>query len=467
MNISEITKFTHKFWQSEIIPQLIDYIKIPNKSPAFDPKWKHNGHMVKVLTLALNWVKKHANKNWGIHSFQHRDRTPLILIDIPGSISGNILMYGHLDKQPEMIGWDKGLGPWNPIMSGNKLYGRGGADDGYAIFSSICAIKAMEKFNIPHPRITVLIEFCEESGSPDLPFYVKQQAQLIGSPDLVICLDSGVGNYEQFWLTTSLRGLIGLNLRVDIIKEGIHSGGASGIVPSSFRIIRQLLARIENQETGEIIPKEFHVNIPTERIKQAKETISVLGNTFVGSFPWLKNSKPVLQDPVELLLNNTWRPMLSITGADGLPMIKDAGNVLRPFTSMKLSLRLPPTLDAQFAQAELKKILLNNPPYNAEITLEFEEPASGWNAPALQPWLKEAVQKASNAIYNKNALYMGEGGTIPFMGMLGEAFPNAQFVITGVLGPKSNAHGPNEFLHIPYAEKLTASIIMIISDFPN
>ena len=467
MNIAEVTSFTHHFWQDEIIPQLVEYIKIPNKSPAFDANWKQNGHMDKVLKLAVDWIKLHAEDDWKLYSFQSGERTPIILIDIPGNIPGDILMYGHLDKQPEMTGWNEGLGPWTPVLDGDKLYGRGAADDGYAIFSSVCTIKAMKKFNISHPRIVILIEFCEESGSPDLPFYVEQQKQLIGSPDLVICLDSGTGNFDQFWLTTSLRGLIGCTLRVDILKEGIHSGGGSGIVPSSFRIIRKILSKLENEETGIIIPKEFYVDIPVERQNQAKETISVLEDNFVSAFPWAENSNPVLDDSFELLLNNTWRPMLSITGADGLPPIKDSGNVLRPFTSLKLSLRLPPTLDAQFAQSKLQSILTNDPPYNADISLEFEEPATGWNAPPLLPWLEQAVQKSSEKVFKKPALYMGEGGTIPFMGMLGEAFPEAQFVITGVLGPHSNAHGPNEFLHVPYAEKLTASIVSIISEFPK
>ena len=467
MKITEINPFIHQFWQEEIVPQLVEYIKIPNKSPAFDSNWKQNGHMEEVLNLAMNWVKFHAEEDWNIHSFQSENRTPLILLEIPGNTPGDILMYGHLDKQPEMTGWKKGLGPWTPILDGDKLYGRGGADDGYAIFASVCSLKALKKLNIPHPRTVILIEFCEESGSPDLPFYVKEQKQLIGSPDLVICLDSGAGNYEQFWLTTSLRGLIGCTLRVDILNEGIHSGGGSGIVPSSFRIARQLLSRIEDENTGMIKLDSFTVDIPQERLTQAKETISVLGDKFVDAFPWVKDSYPVLQDPVELLLNNTWRSMLSVTGADGLPRIEDSGNVLRPYTALKLSLRLPPTLKAEKAQLLLENLLLSDSPYGANVSLKFEEPASGWNAPPLQPWLGNAVQTASKIVYGKNALCMGEGGTIPFMAMLGEAFPKAQFVITGVLGPQSNAHGPNEFIHIPYAEKLTASITSIISEFPK
>jgi len=278
-------------------------------------------------------------------------------------------------------------------------------------------------------------------------------------------LDSGAGNYEQFWTTTSLRGLIGCTLRVDILKEGIHSGGGSGIAPSSFRLVRKLLSRLEDENTGHIIVEKLKVEIPENRIKEVKAMVKALGNEVYNTLPWVAGAGPITNDKVEMVINNTWRPMLSIVGADGLPAVKDGGNVLRPYTTVKLSLRIPPTLDANAAQTVVEELLTSDPPYGATVTMEFEEPATGWEAPPLAPWLDEAIQNASNAIYNKPALAMGEGGTIPFMSMLGEKFPAAQFVITGVLGPQSNAHGPNEFLHIPYAKKLTACVGLIIESF--
>ena len=347
------------------------------------------------------------------------------------------------------------------------LFGRGSVDDGYGGYCGIISLMALQEQGIAHPRCRFLIETSEESGSPDLPAYLTLLKEQLGTPDFVIVLDSGLGDYERLWITESLRGLVGGTLTVAVTSEGVHSGMASGVIPSSFRIARNLLSRLEDETIGEILPVEFSVPIPQERIDQAKETITILGNNYVNAFPWVENSYPVLTDPVELLLNNTWKPMLSITGADGLPALKDSGNVLRPYTALKLSLRLPPTLDAKNAQSILQNLLLSKPPYGAEVSLKFDEPASGWSAPPLQPWLDNAVQEASKNVYGKNALYMGEGGTIPFMAMLGEAFPEAQFVITGVLGPQSNAHGPNEFLHIPYAEKLTASVTSIISKFPK
>ena len=374
-------------------------------------------------------------------------------------------MYGHLDKQPEMEGWNDDLGPWKPVIKDEKLYGRGGADDGYALFASIASINALKEQKINHPRILVLIEFSEESGSPDLPHYMDLCSDIIGSPDLVICLDSGAGDYKRFWTTTSLRGLIGLKMKVSVLKEGVHSGGASGHVPSSFRIARSLLSRLEDEKTGEILLEELNTEIPNYRIEETKNLVSILGNEVVEEFPWKNGMKPSTDDNVEGVLRRTWRPALSIVGSDGMPSTANAGNVLRPYTTLQLSMRIPPMVDPKKAVDAIEKILKDDIPYGASIELEFEEAAEGWNAPESKTWLLEAIEKASKNYFNQMPCTIGEGGTIPFMAMLGKQFPEAQFVITGVLGPQSNAHGPNEFLHIPFAKNLTCCISSIITDF--
>ena len=374
-------------------------------------------------------------------------------------------MYGHLDKQPEMEGWNDDLGPWNPVIKDEKLYGRGGADDGYALFASIASINALKEQKIDHPRILVLIEFSEESGSPDLPHYMDSCSDIIGSPDLVICLDSGAGDYKRFWTTTSLRGLIGLKMKVGVLKEGVHSGGASGHVPSSFRVARSLLSRLEDEKTGEILLEELNTEIPNYRIEETKNLVSILGNEVVEEFPWKNGMKPSTDDNVEGVLRRTWRPALSIVGSDGMPSTANAGNVLRPYTTLQLSMRIPPMVDPKKAVDAIEKILKDDIPYGASVELEFEEAAEGWNAPESKTWLLNAIEKASKEYFNQMPCTIGEGGTIPFMAMLGKQFPKAQFVITGVLGPQSNAHGPNEFLHIPFAKNLTCCISSIITDF--
>jgi acetylornithine deacetylase/succinyl-diaminopimelate desuccinylase-like protein len=350
------------------------------------------------------------------------------------------------------------------VLEGDRLYGRGGADDGYAAFASVTALRALAEQHIAHARCIVLIEACEESGSYDLPFYLDALAERIGNPSLVVCLDSGCGNYDQLWGTTSLRGLVAGTLTVSLLSEGIHSGYGSGVVASSFRVLRQLLTRIEDEDTGTILPEEVHVAIPPERLEDAERLVAILDDEIVEHLPLLPGAQPVAADVQELYLNRTWRPALSVTGADGLPPLESAGNVVRPFTAVKLSLRIPPGVDPGRATAVLKQTLERDPPYGAQVRFEPDQAAAGWNAPATEPWLRESVGAASRAFFGREAAYMGEGGTIPFMAMLGAKYPRAQFLITGVLGPGANAHGPNEFLHVPTARKLTASVAHVIAD---
>ena len=468
MDASRIDRYVSARWDDDIVPQLIEYIRIPNKSPMFDADWAAHGYMDDAVRLMETWAKAQPVPGMTVEVVRLEGRTPLIFIDIPAANGGSnddcVLLYGHLDKQPEMTGWDDGLGPWTPVLRGDRLYGRGGADDGYAIFGSLAAIMALQEQKLPHARCVVLIEACEESGSYDLPAYVDHLAGRIGKPSLVVCLDSGCGNYEQLWCTTSLRGLAGGNLTVKVLEEGVHSGDASGIVPSSFRLLRQLLSRIEDEETGRILLEGLHAEIPPERLEQARRAAEVLGTAVYDKFPMVHGLRPTLDDLAELVLNRTWRPALSITGIGGIPPLDSAGNVLRPHTSVKLSLRLPPTVDGRHAGELLKQELLRDPPNGAQVTLELEKASSGWNAPAMSPWLEKAIDTASREFFGAPAMYMGEGGSIPFMGMLGEKFPGAQFMITGVLGPHSNAHGPNEFLHIPMGKKVTASVARVIAE---
>jgi Acetylornithine deacetylase/Succinyl-diaminopimelate desuccinylase and related deacylases len=455
-------QFVDRLWDQSILPRLMDYIRIPNKSPLFDARWEEHGYMDQAVALIEAWCRAQPIAGMQVEVMHLKNRTPLIFIDIPGGSAACVLLYGHLDKQPEMVGWREGLGPWSPVLNGDQLYGRGAADDGYAVFAALTAIRVLKDQKVSHGRCVVITEACEESGSYDLPGYINALAERIGTPDLVVCLDSGCGNYDQLWGTTSLRGMIAGNLVVEVLTEGVHSGDASGVVPSSFRVLRQLLSRLEDERTGAIHLAELHAEIPEERKQQAAKAARVLGRDVYSKFPFSPGTQPALLDAQELILNRTWRPTLSITGAAGLPALQDAGNVLRPKTALKISLRLPPTCAADTAANRLKAVLEADPPYGAHVSFEPDCAASGWNAPALAAWLSESVDQASHTYFGREAIYMGEGGSIPFMGMLGEKFPHAQFLITGVLGPHSNAHGPNEFLHIPTAKRLTCCVAEVL-----
>ena len=455
-----------QFWDDSIVPALREYIRIPAKSPHFDKAWQKNGYIDAAVALAADWCGKNPVPGMKLEVVRLEGRTPVLLLDIPAFNSSSketVLMYGHLDKQPEMVGWKEGYGPWEPVIADGKLYGRGGADDGYAVFCAISALKELHEQKRSHARVVVLIESCEESGSYDLPAYLDLLEPRIGVPALVVGLDSGCGNYEQLWSTTSLRGLINGVLTVEVLTEGVHSGDASGVVVSSFRIARMLLDRIDDPATGIVKHAGFHAQIPPERAAQAKKAAQVLGEEIWRKFPFVPNMQPMQADLADLVLNRTWRPFLAVTGADGLPPPASAGNVLRPKTELVLSLRLPPTVKADSVAQQLKAILEADPPYGARVTFKAGHAGTGWHAPQNAAWLENAVDTSSRQHYGKPAMWMGEGGTIPFMAMLGLKYPAAQFLITGVLGPHSNAHGPNEFLHLDYAKRLTACVADVLA----
>jgi acetylornithine deacetylase/succinyl-diaminopimelate desuccinylase-like protein len=466
IDVARTRKLVDQCWGDEIVPTLVEYIKIPNKSPSFDPDWVAHGYMEDAVALFERWARSKLSSFPGasLEVVRLPGRTPVIVIDVPGEGEDTVLLYGHLDKQPEMLGWAQGYGPWIPRLEGDKLYGRGGADDGYAMFGALSALMALGEQGMAHARCVVLIEACEESGSYDLPYYVNHLAERIGSPSLVICLDSGCGNYDQLWLTTSLRGLVSGTLKVRVLSEGVHSGYASGVVPSSFRILRLLLSRLEDEETGAVLPPELYAQIPAERVAQARRAAAALGDKVFTEYPLMPGMSAMSEDLTELVLNRTWRPQLAVIGIDGLPDPINAGNVLLPSTVAKLSLRLPPTLGPDPASDSVRRLLEKDPPYGARVEYEPGSSAAGWNAPALSSWLEQSLARASEAAFGGPPAYMGEGGSIPFMAMLGEKFPQAQFVVTGVLGPHSNAHGPNEFLHIPTGKRISLVIAQVLAD---
>ncbi len=464
MDDKKTADFVEGLWDDEIIPQLCDYIEIPNKSPHFDPDWEEHGHMEKAVRQLEAWSKTQPIRGMTVEVIKLDGRTPLLFIDIPGQSDDVVLLYGHYDKQPEFSGWAEDLAPWKSVIKDGKLYGRGGADDGYATFGSLTAIRALQEQGIPHAHCVVLVEGCEESGSFDLPYYIDLLEDRIGHPSLVVCLDAEAGNYDQLWCTTSLRGNLTGTLRVDVLTEGVHSGSASGVVPSSFRILRQLISRLEDEDTGEITLEALQADIPEQRLDQAKKAAQTLGDSVYEKFPWAVDKPNMSESAYELVLNNTWRPTLAVTGADGIPELVNAGNVLLPYNTLKLSFRLPPTTDADEAAAAVKALLEANPPPNAKVEFDADSAMAGWNAPPVAPWLEESMQVASDKFFGKPSMYMGTGGTIPFMGMLGEKFPEAQFLITGLLGPNSNAHGPNEFLHIATGKRLTSCVAQVLMD---
>jgi len=474
---------TGRAWDDDIQPELARYIAMPALSVAFDPDWEEHGHLDAVVDAAAAWAQRRAISGLLVEVIRLPGRTPVLWFEVPASdggppdadettagvAAGTVLLYGHLDKQPPMTGWREGLGPWTPVVEDDRLYGRGGADDGYAAYASLAAIEAVQAGGGRHGRCVGLIECSEESGSPDLPAYVAHLADRIATPSLVVCLDSFCGDYDRLWTTTSLRGLLDVELRVEVLTEGVHSGSASGVVPDSFRIARRLLDRVEDADTGAVLLPELGAEVPPGREAEIAAIATDLGAALTASYPYVDGAGPAIPEgePAAQLRARTWEPTLTVTGADGLPPTRTAGNVLRPSTTLKLSFRLPPTVDAPSAGAAVVAALHAEPSPPAQVTATVRSAEGGWDAPPTTPWLAEALASASQLTFGAPARSLGEGGSIPFMGMLGRLFPDAQFLLTGVLGPGSNAHGPNEFLHLPTARRLTAAVALVLDAHAN
>ncbi|OZM72798.1 peptidase M20 [Amycolatopsis antarctica] len=455
-----------RLWADEIVPNLSGLVEIPALSPAFDADWQAAGHLDAAIEHVRGWLAGRELPGASVDVVRLDGRSPVLLLDVPASEGaedrGTVLLYGHLDKQPPVGGWSEGLGPWTPVLRDGRLYGRGSADDGYAGYAATAALEAVRAGGGAHARAVVLLETGEESGSPDLPAYLEHLSERLGEVSLVVCLDSGGNDYERMWLTTSLRGMVQAHVTVRVLDSGQHSGLSSGVVPSSFRILRQLLDRLEDSATGEITVEGSNVEIPDDRRFEAKATAESAPGAIGKAFPLHGDTRTVVEDEYELLLNNSWRPTLSVIGASGMPEPADAGNVLRDATTLAISFRLPPTADSAAVLDEVKKLLTTDVPYSATVELDHLETADGWNAPSAAPWLSGALETVSDTVFGSPWRSVGLGGSIPFMGLLGEKYPDAQFLVTGALGPDSNAHVPDEWLHVEQATRVTEAVAIVL-----
>jgi acetylornithine deacetylase/succinyl-diaminopimelate desuccinylase-like protein len=458
-------------WEEDVLPALADYTTLPCLSPAFDPDWSAHGAIAEAATRLADWVARRPVPGTSVELVEFPGRTPVLLVEADATADdidqGTVLVYGHFDKQPPQGTWRDGLDPFRAVREGPRLYGRGTADDGYSIFATLVALEALAAAGRRHERVVALIESSEESGSPDLPGHLDRLAGRIGRPDLVICLDSGCLTYDRLWVTTSLRGNLVVTVRAEVLTEGLHSGVAGGIVPSSFRVLRQLLSRLEDEATGEIRLQALHADVPATHDAALRAVAAELPGAVSAELPVVPGLRLAGADEGDRLVARAWHPALALTGMDGVPAGRNAGNVLRPWTAATMSLRLPPSVDAAAAADAVVAALATDPPEGAGVQVEVGTPADGWLAPEPEPWLTAALERASTVAFGRPPSFYGEGGTIPFLSALGRRFPGVQFAATGVLGPQSNAHGPNEFLHLPMAKGLTVAVAELIAAVPG
>ncbi|MFD0782513.1 M20/M25/M40 family metallo-hydrolase [Micromonospora azadirachtae] len=466
MNIAELRSEVAREWAGQALPDLTELIRIPAVSPAYDPAWQANGHLHRAVDHVRRWLEGRDLAGVRCTVEQLDSRPPILVIEVSPTDGvgdqGTVLLYGHLDRQPSMGAWSAGRGPWEPYREGDRLYGRGTVDDSYSAYVAVGALAAVRAAGGLHSRVVILLETAEESASVDLPAYVELLRDRLGDVSLVICLDSGGDDHERLWLTTSLRGLVQATVTVRVLDTPVHSGLAGGIVPDSFRILRQLLDRVEDSGTGEIRLPELNATIPDDRHAEV-HSLASLADRRRPSMPLAGTTRAVTDDAVEQILNNTWRPTLTITGAAGLPGTGEAIPVIRNSTSLRLSVRLPPTVDPEVAARALTEALTVDVPYDASVEVTDLMLIRGWNAPTQSAWLTAALESAERNVFDGvPSRAIGLGGGIPFLEMLGRRYPQAQFLATGAVRPDSNVHAPDEWLSIPFARDLTAVIAHVL-----
>ena len=464
VDLDRLSERADELWESSILPSLCKFIEIEALSPGFEPNWAEKGELDATIDLFTAWLDEQNIENMSYEVHRIDDRSPVLLVSVEGTGPGEVIFYSHLDKQPSRPNlWSEGLHPLKGVRRDPWLFGRGALDDGYGGYLCVTALRMLQEQGVPYPTSHFLIETCEESGSFDLPPYLEALSEKLGNPDLVVVLDSGGPDYEHIWVTEALRGLVSGNLSVRVSHEGVHSGMSGGTIPSSFRIQRMLLDRVEDSVTGKVLIPEMHVDISDKVHEEATALAKLLANGIWDQLPVVDNLLPQHSGTKEILLDMNWRPAMAVIGADGIPPSQTAGNVLRTNTDLKLSFRIPPGVDAVTVDELVKQRLEENPPYGAEVTYAQDAVADGFHAPPMQGKVSEALAEASQHVSGLPPMATWIGGTIPFMAMMQNKYPNTSFLCTGTGGPGNNAHGPDEKLHIPSSKRLTAVLAATVA----
>ena len=451
--------------ERDALDTLIEFGNIPCLSPMFDEHWEESGHIEAAIQLLADWARQRSIADAHVEIHRLPERTPVLTVTVPATsaTTGTCVLYGHLDKQPPLGDWSEGLDPYVPVRRGDRLYGRGLADDGYSVFAALLALESLEAAGRAHARCVVLIEASEESASSDLEAHLDALTDHLGQVELMICLDSGALTYDRLWVTSSLRGNVNVRVKVDVVPRALHSGLASGVVPSSFRVLRQLLDRVEDAETGKVLLPELFTDIPDEHVEAARALTEEFGDVAAEGLEVLDGVRLMGKSSVKRQLRRTWRPALSIIGMGGIPEPEIAGNVLRTSTTAVLSMRLPPTVPSDVAADAMVDVLSADPPEGAHVSVTVDSRGDGWVAAARAPWLASALVAASRDAFGRDPGFIGEGGSIPFLAELGRRYPGCQFVATGLIGPDANAHGIDEMLHLPTFVGVTNAVATIVA----
>ena len=470
MDKKSFEKYIEKMFTYNMIPNLMNFIRIPNLSPAYDYEWNTNGLLLKAANLIIAYAKSLEIKNAQINLIQDKGYSPLIFIEIPASRPNDnrtVLLYAHFDKQPHGTGWDDDKGPTKPVIQNGRLYGRGSADDGYASFSMLTAIKACQEHNCPLPRICLIFEGAEESTDEHLTYYFNKLLPIIGENVIAfIPLDSGCADYDRLWITNSLRGVCDYEINIQTLDNNISFGPeASGRIAENLFILRKAIDAVMDTSTGDVKIEEFYVkDIPEEIQEEMDKEIEIVGEQFFKEIPLYEGVKPLKTDIKEAMINNRWKPTCSILGIDNCPKIEDNGFGVKKSITVKMSMRLPPGIDSHAALEALKKVVKENIYFDAKVKFLSAEVADGWKLTNFSEKTKNVLNKASKEYFGNELVFKGMGGSIPFITYFQTKYPNADVICTGILGADCFEHGPNENLHLEACKKMILVLCYFLSE---
>ena len=470
MDVKSFRKYIEKMFTYNTLPNLMNFIRIPNLSPAFDNNWNTNGYLLKAANLIISFAKSLEIKNAEINLIQDQGYTPLIYIDIQSSRKNDtrtVLFYSHFDKQPHGTGWDENKGPTKPVIENNRLFGRGSVDDGYASFSILTAIKACQDHNCPLPRIFCIFEGAEESTDEHLTYYFDKLMPIIGNNIIAfIPLDSGGSDYDRLWITNSLRGVLNLYLKIQTLDNNCNFGPeASGRIAENLFLLRKSLEGIFDTNTGEVKIDELHAKeIPKNIEEEMNKEIEIVGDKFFNGIPLYEGVQPLKTDVKEAMINLRWKPTCVISGIDNCPQIEENGFGVYKSINVRISMRIPPGINVANGIEAIKKAINNNIYFGAKISLERFGYADGWYLNKISDRTKNILKKASLEFFGNESIFKGVGGTIPFITYFQSKYPDTDIICTGICGDDSFEHGPNENLNLDACKKMILVLCYYITE---
>ena len=460
-----------KIFNTTTLPNLMNFIRIPNTSPEFDPDWDKNNLLLKASKLIITFIKTLQLKNTEITLLKDENHTPFILTETKSSKEkekNTILFYAHIDKQPNCEGWDKGKSATNPIIENGRLYGRGSIDDGYAIYSILTAIKYCQDNNLFTNRIICIFECSEESSSDDLNYYFDKLIPFFGNDiSLFCCVDLTCLDYKKMWIVNCIRGVMDFDVKIYTLNNDIYSNFTKGVFPDNFMIFRKLCDLLRN-EKGEFLIPELIISedkIPKDRKKELEEASKEIGIDFIKVLPLYNNTKPMKDDIYKLLLNNIWKVSMIIKGIDGIPDKKYEGNILSKGLKARIQMRIPPLLNGKKAFEAIKKKFIENTPFNSKVEVEMIGIDDGWNDKNFSERSKNVFNYVSKIGFGNDVGFKFDGGSVPFIQYFENKYPKSQIANLGIRGYECNEHGPNESIDLDACKKFIAALVILMSEY--